>query len=157
VEFLPNLWNYIWKVALHLNSLKFSLGRFIIARCTMTYFISGELIFFKLLVAKLPNFEFPARVIILFGFNCLQLAPFGLFVTGNRTNFNKFYGRFEEGWLTGSRACLCMAITIWLDVLLGIVVLWYQFVFLMLKSSTLPCNKRVLKKYGKILIIKIEV
>ena len=48
-----------------INTLKFSLGRFCIARCTAR-FILGAFIFLKLGIAKLPNFEFPTRGIILF-------------------------------------------------------------------------------------------
>ena len=55
----------------NLNALKFSLRRFGIARCT-TGFIPGTFIFFKLVIAKFPDFEFLIHQIILFGFNGLK-------------------------------------------------------------------------------------
>jgi hypothetical protein len=51
----------------NLNAYISSPGRFSIARCTLTSLISAEFIFFKLLTAKLPNFEFPPYRIVLFG------------------------------------------------------------------------------------------
>lgn len=45
---------------------------FIIMGCSVSCFIPCEFIFLKLLVAQLPNFEFPLDRIIIFGFNSLK-------------------------------------------------------------------------------------
>ena len=48
------------------------------ARRGIVRFITGAFVFLKLLVAKLADFEFPLRVIILFRFNGFKVAALGL-------------------------------------------------------------------------------
>lgn len=64
--------------ASNLPALKFSPGGFIMARGNIARFITGALVFPKLLVSRLPDFEFPARGIILFRLGGLKTAALSL-------------------------------------------------------------------------------
>lgn len=52
---------------IQITSVKISLRRFSIAGCAMSCLIPNAFIFFKLLIANVPDFEFLLNWIILFG------------------------------------------------------------------------------------------